>query len=246
MQLGMIGLGRMGASMVRRLLRNGHACVVHDVQPSAVTGLVKDGAAGAASLKEMVSQPGQPRTIWLMVPAAGVDQALGDRVPLFDAGDIVIDGGNSYYRDDMRRGTRLQTRGIHHLDVGTSGGVAGLERGYCLMIGGEGGVVRATARLKAFRPTSSRSSTVCRSTSPCCFRAITTRQRRKPLCAVSSDASKRGSIQRSNRSLRASSAAGDVVVKEDVQKHCQAGKYGLAFQVITAWLDSQPAMAQQV
>ena len=141
MQLGMIGLGRMGASRVRRLLRDGHACAVHDVQPSAVTGLVKDGAAGAASLKEMVSQLGHPRTMWLMVPAAVVDQALGDRVPLFDAGDIVIDGGNSYYRDDMRRGTQLQTRGIHYLDVGTSGGVAGLERGYCLMIGGEGGVV---------------------------------------------------------------------------------------------------------
>ena len=141
MQLGMIGLGRMGASMVRRLLGDGHACVVHDVQPSAVAGLVKDGAAGAASLKEMVSQLGQPRTIWLMVPAAVVDQALGDLVPLLDAGDIVVDGGNSYYRDDIRRGTQLQPRGIHYLDVGTSGGVAGLERGYCLMIGGEVGVV---------------------------------------------------------------------------------------------------------
>jgi 6-phosphogluconate dehydrogenase len=141
MQLGMIGLGRMGASMVRRLLRDGHACVVHDVQPSAVAGLVKDGAAGAPSLKEMVSQLGQPRKIWLMVPAAVVDRALGDLVPLLDSGDIVIDGGNSYYRDDMRRGTQLRARGIHYLDVGTSGGVAGLERGYCLMIGGEGGVV---------------------------------------------------------------------------------------------------------
>ena len=141
MQLGMIGLGRMGASMVRRLLREGHACVVHDVQPFAVAGLVKDGATGAGSLKEMVSELGQPRTIWLMVPAATVDRALGDLVPLLDAGDIVVDGGNSYYRDDMRRGTELQTRGIHYLDVGTSGGVAGLERGYCLMIGGEGGVV---------------------------------------------------------------------------------------------------------
>lgn len=128
MQLGMIGLGRMGASMVRRLLGHGHACVVHDVQPSAVAGLVKDGAAGVASLKEMVSQLGQPRTIWLMVPAAVVDQALGELVTLLDAGDIVIDGGNSYYGDDMRRGTQLQARGIHYLDVGTSGGVAGLER----------------------------------------------------------------------------------------------------------------------
>ena len=141
MQLGMIGLGRMGASMVRRLLRDGHACVVHDVQSALIASLVKDGAAGAASLKEMVSQLGQPRAIWLMVPAAVVGQALGNLLPLLDAGDIVIDGGNSYYRDDMRRGTQLQARGIHYLDVGTSGGVAGLERGYCLMIGGEVGVV---------------------------------------------------------------------------------------------------------
>ena len=111
MQLGMIGLGRMGASMVRRLLRDGHACVVHDLQPSAVAGLVKDGATGVESLKEMVSQLGQPRTIWLMVPAAVVDQALGDLVPLLGAGDIVIDGGNSYYCDDMRRGTQLQALG---------------------------------------------------------------------------------------------------------------------------------------
>ncbi|MDP2368861.1 phosphogluconate dehydrogenase (NAD(+)-dependent, decarboxylating) [Rhodoferax sp.] len=141
MQLGMIGLGRMGAGMVRRLLRDGHTCVVHDVQPSAVAGLVKDGAKGATSLKEMVSQLGQPRTIWLMVPAGVVDQALGDLVPLLDAGDTVVDGGNSHYRDDIRRGAQLHTLGIHYLDVGTSGGVAGLERGYCLMIGGEGSVV---------------------------------------------------------------------------------------------------------
>ncbi|MDP3139125.1 MAG: decarboxylating 6-phosphogluconate dehydrogenase, partial [Burkholderiaceae bacterium] len=141
MQLGMIGLGRMGASMVRRLLRDGHACVVHDVQTSAMAGLVKDGATGAQSLKEMVSQLGQPRTIWLMVPAAVVDEAIRDLLPLLDAGDIVVDGGNSYYRDDIRRGKQLQAQGIHYLDVGTSGGVAGLERGYCLMIGGEGGVV---------------------------------------------------------------------------------------------------------
>ncbi len=141
MQLGMIGLGRMGASMVRRLLRGGHACVVHDVQPNAVAGLVKDGATGTQSLKEMASQLGQPRTIWLMVPAADVDRVLGDLVPLLDAGDVIVDGGNSHYRDDMRRGAYLQSRGIYYLDVGTSGGVAGLERGYCLMIGGEGGVV---------------------------------------------------------------------------------------------------------
>ena len=143
MQLGMIGLGRMGESMVRRLLRDGHACVVHDVQPSAVAGLVKDGAAGAGSLRELVSQLGRPRTIWLIVPAAVVDRALGDLLPLLDAGDIdiVIDGGNSYYRDDLRRGTQLQARGTRYLDVVTSGGVAGLEHGYCLMIGGEVGVV---------------------------------------------------------------------------------------------------------
>ena len=141
MQLGMIGLGRMGSSMVRRLLKNGHACVVYDVQVSATAELVRDGATGATSLQEMVSQLAQPRAVWLMVPAAVVDQALADLVPLLAAGDIVVDGGNSHYRDDMRRGSELQARGIHYLDVGTSGGVAGLERGYCLMIGGEGGVV---------------------------------------------------------------------------------------------------------
>lgn len=141
MQLGMIGLGRMGASMVQRLLKNGHECVVHDLQPSAAASLVADGATGAASLQELVSRLAQPRAIWLMVPAAAVDQALGDLVPLLDAGDIVIDGGNSHYRDDMRRGAQLRARGVHYLDIGTSGGVAGLERGYCLMIGGEADVV---------------------------------------------------------------------------------------------------------
>ena len=133
----MIGLGRMGASMVRRLLVKGHECVVHDMQPPAVDSLRKDGAIGAASLHEMVSLLAKRRAIWLMVPAAVVDQALRDLVPLLEAGDIVIDGGNSYYRDDIRRGTDLKASGIHYLDVGTSGGVAGLERGYCLMIGGE-------------------------------------------------------------------------------------------------------------
>lgn len=141
MKLGMVGLGRMGSSMVRRLLGDGHDCVVHDVQPFAVAGLVKDGAAGAASLKELVSQLGRPRTIWLMVPAAVVDRTLGDLMPLLDADDVVVDGGNSHYRDDMRRGTQLQSRGIHYLDIGTSGGVAGLERGYCLMIGGARSVI---------------------------------------------------------------------------------------------------------
>lgn len=141
MQLGMIGLGRMGASMVRRLLKNGHTCVVHDVQPSVVAALVEDGAVGAASQAELVSLLGRPRTVWLMVPAGVVDQAIGDLLPLLDPGDIVVDGGNSHYHDDMRRGLQLQAQGVHYLDVGTSGGVAGLERGYCLMIGGDGAVV---------------------------------------------------------------------------------------------------------
>ncbi len=137
MQLGMIGLGRMGASMVRRLLRKGHECVVYARRPAAVASLQKDGAIGTASLQEMVSRMAKPRALWLMVPAAAVDQVLGDLAPLVEAGDIVIDGGNSYYRDDIRRGIALQARGVHYLDVGTSGGVAGLERGYCLMVGGE-------------------------------------------------------------------------------------------------------------
>lgn len=141
MQVGMIGLGRMGSSMARRLLRDGHACVVHDVQPSAVAGLVKDGAAGTASPKELASQLARPRTVWLMVPAAVVDLALADLLPWLETGDIVVDGGNSHYRDGMRRGAQLQASGIHYLDVGTSGGIAGLDRGYCLMIGGEAGVV---------------------------------------------------------------------------------------------------------
>jgi 6-phosphogluconate dehydrogenase len=141
MQLGMIGLGRMGASMVRRLLRDGHVCVVYDRQAAAVAALVRDGATGAESLQALARQLDQPRAIWLMVPAGVVDQAIDDLLPFLDAGDIVIDGGNSNFRDDMRRGSQLQAQGIHYIDVGTSGGVAGLERGYCLMIGGEAGVV---------------------------------------------------------------------------------------------------------
>ncbi len=137
MQMGMIGLGRMGGSMVRRLLKSGHRCVVHDTQASAITALVRDGATGAASMQELVSQLARPRAIWLMVPSAVVDQALGDLVPLLDSGDVVVDGGNSCFRDDVRRGSELRARGIRYLDVGTSGGVAGLERGYCLMIGGD-------------------------------------------------------------------------------------------------------------
>jgi 6-phosphogluconate dehydrogenase len=137
MQLGMIGLGRMGASMVRRLLKKGHECVVYDRQAQAVAGLQNDGAVGAASMEELVSRLKQPRAIWLMVPAAVVDQTINELVTLLAAQDIVIDGGNSYYRDDIRRGIDLQACGIHYVDVGTSGGVSGLERGYCLMVGGK-------------------------------------------------------------------------------------------------------------
>ena len=137
MQLGLIGLGRMGASMVRRLSRKGHDCIVYDVLASKVDSLSQDGAIGASSLPDMVARLKKPRAIWLMVPAAVVDQTLGELAPLLEAGDIIIDGGNSYYRDDIRRGAELLMSGIHYLDVGTSGGVAGLERGYCLMIGGE-------------------------------------------------------------------------------------------------------------
>ena len=141
MQIAMIGLGRMGGNMVRRLLVKGHECVVHAKQPIAMAGLQKDGANGATTLKEMVSRLTQPRLIWLMVPAAAVDEVLGNLVPLLDKSDIVVDGGNSYYRDDIHRGDELRTLGIHYLDVGTSGGVKGLDRGYCLMIGDEPDIV---------------------------------------------------------------------------------------------------------
>jgi len=141
MQIGMIGLGRMGAAMVRRLIKSGHGCVVHDTQPAAVDRLRKDGAVGTASLAELTAKLIAPRAIWLMVPAALVDEVLGELQPHLAPGDIVIDGGNSYYRDDIRRAAQLKTAGLHYLDVGTSGGVAGFERGYCLMIGGEADVV---------------------------------------------------------------------------------------------------------
>ena len=137
MQLGMIGLGRMGANMVRRLMKKGHQCVVFDMQRSAVGALEKDGATGATSLADMASKMTRPRAIWLMVPAAVVDQELAQLAPYLEAGDIVIDGGNSYYRDDIRRACELKAAGHHYVDVGTSGGVAGRDRGYCLMIGGE-------------------------------------------------------------------------------------------------------------
>ncbi len=142
MQVGMIGLGRMGANMVRRFLRGGHTCVVYDVSPDSVQGLAKEGASGAISTADFVSQLAKPRVVWLMVPAAVVDSALEDLLPHLEPGDIVIDGGNSYYRDDVDRAAKLAERGLHHVDCGTSGGVFGLERGYCLMIGGETDVVR--------------------------------------------------------------------------------------------------------
>jgi len=142
MQLGMLGLGRMGANMVRRLIRGGHTCVVHDVQPTAVAAMVADGATGAGSLAKFVAALDQPRAVWLMVPAGVVDVTLDQLLPHLSAGDIVIDGGNSFYRDDLARAKRLGALGMHYVDCGTSGGVFGLERGYCLMIGGEPEVVR--------------------------------------------------------------------------------------------------------
>jgi 6-phosphogluconate dehydrogenase len=142
MQLGMIGLGRMGANMVRRLLRGGHSCVAFDVHPEPVQALVKEGAEGAHSLDELVKKLTRPRAVWLMVPAAFVDRTLKDLESRLEPGDIVIDGGNSYYVDDLRRAKELKAKGLHYVDVGTSGGIWGLERGYCMMIGGEADVVK--------------------------------------------------------------------------------------------------------
>jgi len=136
MQLGMVGAGRMGANMVRRLLRGGHACVVHSLSTAEVEPLLAEGASAAASLKDLVARLSRPRAIWLMVPAAAVDAAIDELAPLLEHGDTVIDGGNSHYVDDLRRSASLGASGIHYLDVGTSGGVWGLQRGYCLMIGG--------------------------------------------------------------------------------------------------------------
>ena len=141
MQLGMIGLGRMGANMVRRLIRNNHQGVVFDRSKQAVSDLAKEKAVGAASLADLVKKLEKPRAVWLMVPAAVVDQSIADLRPLLEAGDILIDGGNSYYVDDIRRAKELAAKKIHYVDVGTSGGVWGLERGYCMMIGGEKDVV---------------------------------------------------------------------------------------------------------
>lgn len=141
MQIGMIGLGRMGANMVRRLLRGGHECVVNDRSPEAVDALLKEGASGAASLDGFIAKLSAPRAVWLMIPAAIVDTILKDLINVLSPGDTVIDGGNSYYIDDIRRARELKAKGIHYVDVGTSGGVWGLERGYCQMIGGEKEIV---------------------------------------------------------------------------------------------------------
>jgi 6-phosphogluconate dehydrogenase len=137
MQLGMVGLGRMGANMVRRLIKGGHQCVVFDRAPKTVQELVKEKAVGASSLADLVKNLEKPRVVWLMVPAAVVDETVADVLPHIEAGDILIDGGNSYYVDDIRRAKELMSERIHYVDVGTSGGVWGLERGYCMMIGGE-------------------------------------------------------------------------------------------------------------
>jgi len=142
MQLGMIGLGRMGANLVRRLLRNGHACVAHDVNPEAVSALVTEGATGAASLAELVAKLTTPRAIWIMLPTAAVEETLQRLRPHLAAGDVVIDGGNTPHQEDIRRARELAADGIHYVDVGTSGGILGLDRGYCLMIGGESAVVK--------------------------------------------------------------------------------------------------------
>jgi 6-phosphogluconate dehydrogenase len=141
MQLGMIGLGRMGSNMVRRLLKHGHDCVVFDRSPKVVGELVKDKAEGSASLADLVKKLAKPRTIWLMVPAGVVDSTIAELLPLLESGDVLIDGGNSYYVDDIRRAKELAAKKIHYVDVGTSGGVWGLERGYCMMIGGDDEVV---------------------------------------------------------------------------------------------------------
>ncbi len=141
MQLGMIGLGRMGSNMVRRLLRQQHSCVVFDVSPAAVAEMTKEQAHGCASLADFAKALARPRAVWMMVPAGVVDKTIADIVPHLESGDILIDGGNSYYVDDIRRAKELAPRGIHYVDVGTSGGVWGLERGYCMMIGGERPIV---------------------------------------------------------------------------------------------------------
>jgi len=153
MQVGMVGLGRMGSHMVRRLLQQDQECVIYGSQPEVVTDLQERGAVVANSLGDLVVRLTRPRTIWLMIPAGVVDDELDKLTPLLDSGDVVIDGGNSYYRDDLRRSAELKAKGIHLVDVGTSGGVFGLKRGYCLMIGGETDVVnRLTPIFAALAP----------------------------------------------------------------------------------------------
>ncbi|HEY1519538.1 MAG TPA: decarboxylating 6-phosphogluconate dehydrogenase [Solirubrobacteraceae bacterium] len=142
MQMGMVGLGRMGANMVRRLMRDGHECVVYDVRADSVAALEKEGASGADSVQSFVSKLTPPRAVWVMVPAAFTDETLDQLADVLEQGDVLIDGGNSYYRDDLARADRFEPRGIHYVDVGTSGGVFGLERGYCLMIGGKNEAVQ--------------------------------------------------------------------------------------------------------
>jgi len=142
MELGMIGLGRMGTNMVRRLLRAGHQCIVYDIDLEAVEALVKEGAVGTTSIEDFAKKLTLPRAVWMMVPAAVVDPTLKTLIPFLEADDVIIDGGNSYYHDDIRRATELKPKGIHYVDVGTSGGVWGSERGYCLMIGGDDAVIR--------------------------------------------------------------------------------------------------------
>src|SRR5207253_5849146 len=142
MQIGMIGLGRMGANMARRLLNGGHQCVVFDMSPKAVQELVAKKAVGSSSLAEFAKKLTKPRAVWLMVPAAVVDKTIADLLPHLEADDTLIDGGNSYYIDDIRRAKELAAKGIHYVEVGTSGGVFGLDRGYCLMIGGPDAAVK--------------------------------------------------------------------------------------------------------
>src|ERR1700728_1424927 len=153
MQLGMIGLGRRGSTLVRRLMRDGHRCVAYDRNPDVVKALAGEGADGASSLEDFVRKLEKPRSIWIMVPAGVVESTLTSLVPLLDADDVVIDGGNSYYRDDITRSAAVRKQGIHYLDVGTSGGVWGLERGYCLMIGGDDdAVVRLDPIFRSIAP----------------------------------------------------------------------------------------------
>jgi 6-phosphogluconate dehydrogenase len=153
MQLGVLGLGRMGANIARRLMRAGHTCVVYDVNPKAVAMMTDEGAAGGASLADFVEKLARPRAIWMMLPVAFVDQTIETLTPLLEPDDVLIDGGNSFYQDDLRRAAELTPKGLHYLDVGTSGGVWGLERGYCLMIGGEAATVqRLTPIWEALAP----------------------------------------------------------------------------------------------